>query len=225
VDSDLVKYTVDVLITWKLSADAEASARIGKPKPKVSSLVAAERRVKHALKMRNQMRRDFLKSSEGYSSDPIRHPYDRFRYSEAVFHDVERAEGYLATEDRPGAISAWFKHELFDFYNDGLLVILRVSRGIVDDDGRSRILKHGESFEEAGFREVHILELGNIPFRNIRHYDLHGDNHYNMPHIYCSFSDGGTPYEGYSFAMALNGTYEYLLRDEGEMTTPSGTQL
>jgi hypothetical protein len=220
VDSDLTKYTIEYLMMWRLSAEAEASARIGKPKPRVSSLLAAERSVKHALKMRNQMRRDFLKTFTGHSSDPIKHPYDRFQYSEALFHDVERAEGYLKSEDNPGAISAWFKHELFDFYNDGLLVILRVSRGIIDGNGRWSLLKHGEQFEKSIFSEAHILELGNIPSRNIRHYDLHGDNHYNMPHIYCAFADAGTPYEGYSFAAAQGGPYEYLLKDEKQITSP-----
>jgi hypothetical protein len=201
VDADLAKYTLECLMTWKAGADAEASVKIGKPTPGKFSLRKIEERVKRDLKMRNQMRADFLKKSNEYSSQPLKHPYDRFRYSEVIIHDLERTEDYLKIEDSPGVISPWFKHELFDFYNDGLLVILRVSRGIADERGGWAVLKHGEQFDESTFAETHILELGNIPFRNIRHYEFRGDNHYNMPHVYCAFADAGTPYEGYSFAM------------------------
>jgi len=218
VDTDLAKYTLECLMTWKVGTEAKASAGIGKPKPREFSLRKIEERVKRDLKMRNQMRADFLKTSNEHSSQPLKHPYDRFRYSEVIIHDLERTEDYLKAEDYPGVISSWFKHELFDFYNDGLLVILRVSRGIVNERAGWAVLKHGERFDESTFAETHILELGNIPFRNIRHYELRGDNHYNMPHVYCAFADAGTPYEGYSFAMAMGGSYEYLLKPENQIT-------
>jgi hypothetical protein len=223
VDSDLAKYTVESLMVWKVGAEAEASAKIGKPRPRESSLRAVEKRIKRDLKMRNQMHRDFLKTSNEYSSGSRKHPYDRFRYSEVIIHDLERTGDYLKIDDSPGVISSWFKHELFDFYNNGLLVILRVSRGIIDEGGRWSILRDGEQFDESIFAEVHILELGNIPFRNIRHYELRGDNHYNMPHVYCAFADAGTPYEDYSFAMAPGESYEYLLKNENQITLASGT--
>jgi hypothetical protein len=218
VDSDLAKYTIESLMSWKVRAEAEASAKIGKPKPNQFSLRDIERRVKRDLKMRNEMHSDFLKTSNEHSSWPAKHPYERFRHSEVIIHDLERMDDYPKTDDGAGGgISAWFKLELFDFYNNGLLVILRLSRGIMDESGRWSIIGHSDKFDEATFSEIRIWELANIPFRNIRHYELRGDNHYNMPHLYCAFADGGTPYEGYSFAIAPGDSYDYLLKTENQI--------
>jgi hypothetical protein len=39
-----------------------------------------------------------------------------------------------------------------------------------------------------------------------------------MPHVYCAFADGGTPYESYSFAIAPGDSYDYLLKPENQIT-------
>jgi hypothetical protein len=109
--------------------------------------------------------------------------------------------------------SGWFKVELYDFYHNGLLVIVWLSRGVIDNKGRWAIIEHKAFFDTTKFREIKIWHLGKIPWRNIRAYDLDGDEYYNFPHIWCTFANGQGPYEGMTFAILGDG-YDWPLDDK-----------
>src|ERR1700730_7037868 len=65
VDADELRYSLDVLLRWKIIAEREAQCQIGKSKPiRTSPLASAERRIKNDLKMRDLMRADLLKGAK-----------------------------------------------------------------------------------------------------------------------------------------------------------------
>jgi hypothetical protein len=90
--------------------------------------------------------------------------------------------------------------ELYDFYHNGLEVILNLQRGLMDRHGNWKIIHHDASCDSSRFTEIRVWTLGRIPFRNIRVFDPHGDDIYNMPHLVCKFVDDGTPYEDFEYA-------------------------
>jgi hypothetical protein len=64
IDGDEKRYTTDLLVRWRVTAEREAQEHIGKAKPKRTSLVSAERRIKRDLRLRDQMCDDFLKAAK-----------------------------------------------------------------------------------------------------------------------------------------------------------------
>jgi hypothetical protein len=210
VDADELRYSTEILLRWKKTAEQEAHRQIGKAKPARISPSNAALQIKRDLKLRNQMRADFLKRPEEYDGPrPVRHPYEKFRHSEVIIHRLEN-DCYPEMDGRTG-ISSWFKVELFDFYHGGLVVILDIERGVISDGEYWAIIPHGADFDRTHFREIGIWKLGKIPFRNIRHHDLAGDEYYNFPHIYCEFADNGMPYEGFAYAVVGKNEYDWPL--------------
>ena len=212
VDNDTLHFSSLILRKWKTDAELEAAERLGKTFSSIGhSTIKAEKQVKRDLKLRDKMHKDFLKPIEEIRTlrRPQR-PYSKFAYSEAIIRDVEdKLYPEIDSTHRP---SGWFKVELYDFYHNGLLVIVWLSRGVIDNKGRWAIIEHKALFDTTKFREVKIWHLGKIPWRNIRVYDLEGDQYYNFPHIWCSFTNGHGPYEGMTFAI-LGDDYDWPLDD------------
>ena len=55
------------------------------------------------------------------------------------------------------------------------------------------------SFPPDHFWVAKVFKTGKIPWRNIRHFDLRGDEYYGCPHLYCHYADDGMPYEGFGY--------------------------
>jgi hypothetical protein len=206
VDADEMRYSLDVLLRWKTTAEREAQRQIGKGKPtRTSPLATAERRIKIDLKMRDTMQGDLLKGAKEYAlerRDPnntVRRPYEKFRRSEVVIHRLGD-DCYPKIDDGPG-ISSWFKLELFDFYERGLVVILGIERAVIADGQYWATIERGTDFDTSVFTEINVWRLGRIPFCNIRHYDPKGDQDYPLPHLYCVFDHNGMPYEEFGYAV------------------------
>lgn len=212
VDSDTLRFSSLVLRKWKADAELEASERLGKTfLPTGYPPIEAEEEVKRNLKLRDEMHRDFLKPIEERKRLKLpQHPYTKFAHSEAIIRALDdKLYPEIDSTRRP---SGWFKVELYDFYHNGLLVVVWLSRGVIDIKGRWAIIEHNASFDTTKFREIKIWHLGKIPWRNIRVYDLDGDQYYNIPHIWCTFTNGQGPYEGTAFAM-LGNDYDWPLDD------------
>ena len=231
IDADELRYTVRDLIGWKAGVEAEAHRRLGKAKrPRSNS--SAEREIKRDLKLRDDMHRDFLKNAKEYGSPyprPNAKPYEKFRHSEFIIHRLGD-DPYPEDECRPGEISPWFKLELYDFYHNGIKVILGIESGVVGKEPFYVGVQHwamipfGGAFDITRFRETNIWRLGRIPFRNIRHYDLHGDGYYPFPHIYCDFSINGMPYEAFEYAVVGKGEYDWPLDASLRLTAEQVSQ-
>ena len=224
IDSDVGHYTIDMLRHWKDLAEHEAHRQIGKTKA-LKRASAAERGLKRNLRLRDQMRKDFLKSwNEVQREQPykggaaFKHPYDKFRYRKFIIHRVEN-DVYPEIDDSPG-ISSWFRLEPYDFYHRGMKFILGIESGALETgcgyagNGRWAITKFEANIDYGRFRSVNIWHLGLIPFANIRHYDLKGDEYYNDPHLYCDFSIEGAPYESFEYAVVGKDEYDWPLKPE-----------
>jgi hypothetical protein len=63
-----------------------------------------------------------------------------------------------------------------------------------------------------------VFVTGNIPWRNILHYDMRGDEYYREPHLYCEYADAGEPYEMRGY---------YVIREDGghEWELPVGERI
>ena len=202
VDNDPSRFTEYILHEWKHRAEAEALATIGKakkPSPPRSSR-RRETEIKRDLALKKKMQRDFLKRvTEREYSSHSRRPYDKFAHSEVIVHSLDDST-YPDIDTSPG-ISGWFKVELYDFYHNGLEVILGIDRGIIDNRGKWAAIEYDEDFDRTRYQAIKLWRLGRIPWHNIREYDLDGDEYYNCPHFYCRFADDGTPYEAVVYAM------------------------
>lgn len=224
IDSDERRYTDALLRQWKSLAEQEAHRRIGKTKAKVRPS-SAERELKRNLRLREEMRKDFLKPwdevqrERPYKGGPaFTHPYEKFRYRRVIIHRIDN-DLYPEIDEGPG-ISSWFRLEPYDFYHRGVKFILGIESGALEigcgfaANGRWAITKDDVNLDLEHFRKVNLWHLGLIPFCNIRHYDLDGDEYYNYPHIYCDFSIEGMPYEGFEFAVVGKDEYDWPLKAE-----------
>lgn len=212
VDNDESRYTEAILQDWKRSAERDALATIGRARARSrSAFTEQEREIKRNLALRDKMHLDFLKPLEerrrlGWETKP----YQKFAHSEVLVRSIEDKRYPEVDMHPPSGISSWFKLELYDFYHNGLVVILGIERAIIDREGRWAIVAHDQPFDQTQYREIRVWRLGRIPWRNIRHYDLEGDEYYNFPHLFCAFADNGTPYEEVTFAL-LGDDYDWPL--------------
>jgi hypothetical protein len=155
-----------------------------------------EATIKRNIALKHRMRKDFLKPDAGYV--PSGRSFEQFRYGEILVHSIEDTS-YPDMDQGQVGISGWFKIELFDFYFNGIEVIFRNSRILMDSEGFWADASDGTDFDQKRFKPVKAIALGRIPFANIVEYDLTGDEYCPMPHVYCLFACDGTPYEGYRY--------------------------
>ena len=92
-------------------------------------------------------------------------------------------------------ISGWFRVELYNFYFNGLEVIIGIEKAIIDGEGYWDIVHYDDESSLDKYQSSKVYVVGRIPFENIVEYDLDGDDFYNSPHIYCDFNNNGMPYE------------------------------
>ena len=215
VDNDPTHFTADVLRSLKHDAEREARAVVGKPQPPLDNSGSVAAAIRRNLDLRDRMSRDLRKTVDELRELPRPHyPYEEFANDgEAIIRSIEdKTYPEVEESEPPRAISGWFKVEMYDFYYNGLVVLLGLERGIVDASGNWRILGYEEDFDSNVYREIHIWRIGRIPWRNIVDYDMVRDEYYSIPHIYCRFADSGMPYEDIVFAMHGK-SYDWLLED------------
>lgn len=165
-----------------------------------------ERTVVRNVALKRRMRTALLRSSRG---TPVsRMPYDKFVTTEAIIHSVDDSSYPNEPADCHG-IWSWYKVEFFDFYWNGLKVIIGMDRVVVAADGRWALLDLKCGDLPGGLREETVFRIGHIPYRDIVEYDDVGDEFSSVPHIYCRFAEGGTPYEEISYALAAEKQYPF----------------
>jgi len=230
IDSDVARFSTSDLRGWKLSAEWEAKRRIGKTNSTATRAnVRAETELKRVHKLRDDLHKAMLKSNaEILKRPPGQNRYWKFAEGEFIVHRLGDTL-YPAFDEGPG-ISNWFKLESFDFYHNGIEGILSIEYALVSEHSRQwaslKDREHENSFPR-GFRLVKIFKTGKIPWRNIRHFDLRGDNFYNCPHLYCLYADDGIPYEGFGYYLVTSvNSYEFelSLADRVELNVLLGNQ-
>lgn len=135
-------------------------------------------RIKHRMMMKRRIDREFL------STIPK-------RGHEIIVHDVHR-DNYPKLDEDPTCISPWFIVEYLWTYHRGVSVLIQAVNVVVAADGRWEITAEKAP---AGRTEVTALRIGDIPYDYIVEIDPHADEYRNGFHLYCEFSNGGTPYE------------------------------
>jgi len=155
--------------------------------------------LKHKLELKKKMRNDFFKKEISHCI-PFQPPWTRLIFSEAIFHWIEDNK-YPDFADTTSGVSNWFKAELYNFYHNGIEILVHVYPGIVDSSGRWAIIKYDQEFDQSTYKRINVIQVGKIPFSNIVDYDLSGDEFYNIPHIYCIYSSQNGPYEGNKYVL------------------------
>jgi hypothetical protein len=220
IDSDLAAHPTHLLREWKVRAEQDARARVGKTKSRVVSSKKAVAALKRDQKLRDDLHRDLLKSpSERMNLPRVTSRVSKFAHSEVIIHRIDDAS-YPGHDESPG-ISGWFSLEILDFYHGGLHGIADLQFGLVDTETHKwTLLTHEQSkfSYPSRFNMVKIFITVKIPWRNILHYDMRGDQHYPQPHLYCQYADAGTPYEGRGYFIVSE-------REGHEWELPAGERI
>jgi len=195
IDSDVKRFTARVLWDWKEQAESAARDEMGRTSEAGSPSPQPDRasNIKRNLELRDALQKALLKPPALRRTQGIAHPYDNFQYSRVIIRSLDDSS-YPSVDDSPG-ISGWFRVSLYDFYHNGIEVMLTVGYAIVDEEGGWRPIGYDGDYDEDAFRRIKVWVIGRIPYQFISAYDLDGDEFYNEPHLYCSFSNDGEPYE------------------------------
>jgi len=218
VDNDTVRFSADKLRSWKRQAESDALIMIEKAitlqdvKGGMEEKLSEEE-IKRNLDLKYQMKRDFLKHPEILGSNRSHRPCSKFVYAEVIIRSANDSS-YPNIDETPG-ISGWFKVELWDFYHNGLEVILNIVRGIIDANGQWARLGYDQKLDVSKYREINMWQIGRIPWRNIVIYDFNGDEIYPYPHLYCRFVGNGTPYEEIVYRI-VDDTYDWHLNQKDQ---------
>lgn len=84
--------------------------------------------------------------------------------------------------------------EIYDFYYNGIEVILNLEYAEILNDRTLRIIPYSE-YDDKSDSCIKLLRIGRIPFSMIVDYDPEGDEYYSETHFYCNRSINGQPYE------------------------------
>lgn len=196
IDSDCAAYPTYFLREWKARAEHDARARLGKTKTGVVTHRKSVAALKRDQKLRDDLHRVLLKSSSERMALPrLTSRASKFAHGEVIIHRIDDTS-YPNIDESPG-ISGWFKLEILDFYHGGLDCILDLKYALIDTNTRKwALLTDAQSRSyPPRFSKVKVFITGKIPWRNILHYDMRGDQHYRQPHLYCQYADAGEPYE------------------------------
>ena len=165
-----------------------------------------ESRIVRGLAMKRKLRRELLKSSQDVDWDRAREwPDEKFIYGSIIIRSIDD-DTYPEIETDQVGISSWFKVNVWDFYHNGISVIVGSPSAIIDKEGNWALTGYTHENQDEKLTQFPTLMLGLIPFRNIVDLDCLGDEYQQEPHLFCRFAEGGEPYERYSY---LNRTGEY----------------
>lgn len=222
VDSDVKRFSARVLWDWKEQAEHAAMEEIGRATKAGRAMSKSDRavEVRRDLKLRDALQKALLKPPAQRQSRGVTHPYEKFGHSRIIIRSLNDTS-YPRVDDSPG-ISGWFRVEPYDFYHNGIEIILRIGYVIVNADGRWRPVGYDEEYDEVVFRRIKAWIIGQIPYRFINAYDLDGDEYYNEPHFYCAFANNGEPYEAIIYRTVGDETeYDWPLLEERRLPPPS----
>lgn len=124
----------------------------------------------------------------------------KIKYRRVIIKRSTQTDYPEANETPKGQISSWFRVNLWDYYHNGIELIVSPNfRIIKDEEGNWDMLELGDQRQEAYSISKSILLIGQIPYSNIVDIDFEGDGIYNEPHLYCHFRNNGEPYENFEY--------------------------
>lgn len=150
------------------------------------------------ISIKRRMQRTFAHQAPDFelARKELRH---QFAYASLIIRSIDDSSYPHADSQESGQISSWFRVEPWDYYWNGIEVCLGAARAIIDAQLNWSLIDMNEQYDRELFSELSVIRIGRIPFRNIVDFDEEGDEYYRHPHIFCTFADGGTPYESVVF--------------------------
>ena len=125
-------------------------------------------------------------------------PYEKMRYSKLVLRSVDD-DSYPGLTKVLGTNAGWARVGTYDFYHNGVEVIIGVVDVVVDASGCWKPIAARERFDATRYRRLRAFEVGRIPYANIVSCDPMGDEYHREPHLFCTYANGGQPYEDYRY--------------------------
>lgn len=167
--------------------------------------------IKHRIRIGDKLRKAFAASprQKGVGGSKARDRY--LAGSNTIIRNIED-DTYPENEnvDR-GQISAWFKVHFYDFFHNGIEVILRPCGGLINREGRWKNTDGRKPKEGCGFAQVTLYPVGIISFDNIVDFKMDSDEYGYGPHIFCRFCNGREPYERIDFRLHDRASDDLLL--------------
>lgn len=150
-----------------------------------------ETTVRRNIALKRNLRRDLRKPVKDQKRGA---PYSQFAYGALIVRSIDDS-AYPEVDDSPG-ISSWFKVETYDFYFNGIEVILNIQYVLSRPDASWSPIEYQRPYSATDGHLVKCFVIGRIPYRLIVDYDLEGDEYYQEPQLFCIFGEAGEPYEG-----------------------------
>ena len=151
-------------------------------------------RVRQNITLKKRMMKDFVDLSKSTRDERMKDPSLKFAISEVLIRSID--DNTYPESEEYGA-QKWYKAEIYDFYHNGLAVMIA---------NRKVRLKDGE--------EIVCAELGYIPYSNIIDYDYDGDGQYPYPHLFCDFTNINDPYEKIGYCHRHDSRHQVLGNDD-----------
>lgn len=215
VDNDTGRFSVQTLNNWRRDAEKQALRVVGRSHGAVHDErnETREQLIQRKLALRDTLARALLLPASERREAHSPHPYSKFRVNNLIIRSLDD-EAYPNVDKTPG-ISSWFRVEPFDFYHNGIEVILTLRSGVIDEQGYWDVIEYDAPFDTTRFQRIKVWVIGRIPYQFIRAHDLDGDEYYAEPHLYCLFGYSGEPYEEIRHALCSDGEeYDWPLDAE-----------
>ena len=185
------------------------------------------RTIRRRIAIKNRLLKAFLRPV-GERAEVLVQPYDKLRFSKTVIRSIDD-HSYPSADRQLGHIRGWMEVGTYDFYHEGLEVILGTAFVLIDDSGAWAPVSVRRSFDATRYRRIRAFEIGRIPFTNIVTFDDVGDEYYAEPHVFCTFANAGLPFADYRY-YSVEAPYRDKLRPEhmvelGMPTATPGHQL
>lgn len=152
--------------------------------------------IKRKIALKQRMHKDFLKPhgcrNQEEFNKRIRYPMEKFNDSEVIImsiYDTAYPYNTLLEKDFTG----YFKAEIYNFYHNGLIVIIGIKEIKVKSIG-----------------VINACKIGYLPFKNIIDYDYKGDEYYRKPILYCDFVNKHDPFEKIGYADEFTDGYQII---------------
>jgi hypothetical protein len=155
------------------------------------------RTLRRRIAIKRRLQKAFIKPV-GERADVLVQPYDKLRYPKMVIRSIDD-HSYPSADHRLGHIRGWMEVGTYDFYYDGLEVILGTTFVLLDDAGAWSPVSLRQSFDATRYRRVRAFEVGRVPFTNIVTFDVDGDEYHAEPHVFCAFANAGLPFADYRY--------------------------
>lgn len=156
------------------------------------------RALRRRVLLKKRLAADLLKDVADRDVSPA-HPFEKFRFAKILLRSVDD-ESYPTAGATLGASRGWMEVATYDFYHDGIEVILGTVDVVIDENGYWAPIRARLAYDEKRFRSIRAFEIGRIPFEQIADHDVAGDEYYREPHLFCIFAAAGTPFAAYRYA-------------------------